>query len=164
MGSAFLNMQNEISSLRQKCLLFTILRAKIVSKWLFFTHKMVKSKNFCLKLEISFCMFGKVEFNVITYFSYDIVTWNHVFGCTTTYELKILLFQKLILPMRLQKELICWPKGQHMLTKKFIYQSIHSQLPVAIFIASETHLGAQKCFIYQKKSKNYETHARVLPC
>ena len=39
-------------------------------------------------------------------------------------------------------------------------KSIHSQLPVAIFIASETHLGAQKCFTYQKKSKNGKTRVK----
>ena len=84
---------------------------------------MVKSKNFCLKLEISFWVFTKVETNVITSFSYDIMTSNHVFGCTTTYALKTLIFQKSnILIFHLcsdrghwyvdQKVNTCWPKCQ----------------------------------------------------
>ena len=68
-------------------------------------------------------MLRKVETNVITYFSYNIVTSNHVYGCTTTYALKILLFHKSnILTFHLcgdrghwyvdQKVNTCWLKFQ----------------------------------------------------
>ena len=40
-------------------------------------------------------------------------------------------------------------------------ESRHSQLSVAIFIAPRTHLGAQKCFTYQKKCKNGRTRVKV---
>ena len=54
-----------------------------------------------------------------------------------------------------------------MLTKRsthvdqiFRSQSIHSQLSVAIFIAPRTHLGAQKCSMYEKKAKNGKTRVK----
>ena len=39
-------------------------------------------------------------------------------------------------------------------------ESIHSQLSVAIFIAPRTHLGAQKCSMYEKKAKNGKTRVK----
>ena len=50
------------------------------------------------------------------------------------------------------------PKRSTPVDQNLESKSTHSQLSVAIFIARRIHLGAQKSVIYDKKSKNYETH------
>ena len=65
-----------------------------MSKWLYFAHKIAKNENFCPTFKISLWIFRKVKTNVISPFSYNIMTWNHVFECTTCYILENLLLQK----------------------------------------------------------------------
>ena len=96
--STFLNIQNQILGFRPKISIFLILCAKNASKWLLFPHKMRKSKNFSLKPNISFWMFRKVEINVITSISINIVTSNAVFGYTASHILEKPIFQKLTIP------------------------------------------------------------------
>ena len=50
------------------------------------------------------------------------------------------------------------PKRSTPVDQNLESKSTHSQLSVAIFIARRIHLGPQKSVIYEKKSKNYETH------
>ena len=57
---------------------------------------------------------------------------------------------------------ICCLKGQHNhVDQNLESESIDSQLSVAIFMASRTHLGTQECSVYEKKSKIYETHEHL---
>ena len=55
------------------------------------------------------------------------------------------------------------PKRSTPVDQNLESKSTHSQLSVAIFIARRIHLGAQKSVIYDKKSKNYETHKQPPP-
>ena len=50
------------------------------------------------------------------------------------------------------------PKRSTPVDQNLESESIHSQLSVAIFITRKIHLGRHKSVIYEKKSKNYETH------
>ena len=53
------------------------------------------------------------------------------------------------------------PKRSTPVDQNLESESIDSQLSLAIFMASRTHLGTQECSVYEKKSKNYETHEHL---
>ena len=119
--STFPKIQNEILSLRQKFSKFLIFYQKSIHSSMIFWPKIKNFENLCLRLKISFCIFGKGERDAITFISYDIVTWNGVLVHSCFWISKSRFFEhpkSVIFPLMVFiKALVCCLKGQHPLTK-----------------------------------------------